>query len=241
MGRRRGPSPSKERREELKPKPEPKKLLFESEFDQEPVQYVGKKPPKMPSKAITLDGHDFFEALSALQKSVRRNKEGDALYWAYQLSQFNPIALWNRLKVFASEEVGLASPQTVLLVRALFENWRDVSLDKDGKLKSSGEGGLFIAHAVVVLCRAEKNSLAVNAACIMTILPKREVPDYALDRHTHRGKTMGRGWGHFFDVGAFRENLDKTIPDVYLEHVRKNIEKIYAKQMESKGKQEKGK
>ncbi len=174
----------------------------------------------MKSKPITPDGHDFFEALSALQKSVRRNKEGDALYWAYQLSQFNPKALWNRLKVFASEEVGLASPETVLLVRALYDNWQDIA-EKD-----SGERGLFIAHAVVALCRAKKSSLAVNAACIMTVLPKREIPDYALDRHTHRGKTLGRGWDHFFDEGAHRENLDETIPDIYMEHVRKHIEKI---------------
>lgn len=184
---------------------------------------------QMAQKAITLDGHDFFEALSALQKSVRRNKEGDALYWAYQLSQFNPVALWNRLKVFASEEVGLASPETVLLVRALYDNWQDIA-EKD-----SGERGLFIAHAVVALCRAKKSSLAVNAACIMTVLPKREVPDYALDRHTHRGKTMGRGWDHFFDVGAHRENLDETIPDIYLEYVRKNIEKINGTIHKAKG------
>jgi len=175
------------------------------------------------SKAVTENGHDFFEALSALQKSVRRNKEADALYWTYQLLNFNPVALWNRLKVFASEEVGLASPETVLLVRALYENWRDVQKSE------SREGGLFVAHAVVALCRAKKNSLAVNAACIMNILPKREVPDYALDRHTHRGKTMGRGWDHFFDVGAHRENLDEIIPDIYLEYVRRNIEKIVSK------------
>lgn len=181
------------------------------------------KPAKASSKAITENGHDFFEALSALQKSVRRNREGDALYWTYQLMGFNPMALWNRLKVFASEEVGLASPETVLLVRALYENWSDVQ--KSG----SREGGLFVAHAVVALCRAKKNSLAVNAACIMSILPKREVPDYALDRHTHRGKTMGRSWDHFFDIGAHRENLDETIPDIYLEHVRKNIEAIVEK------------
>ena len=181
------------------------------------------KKAKQSSKAVTPDGHDFFEALSALQKSVRRNKEGDALYWAYQLMQFNPVALWNRLKVFASEEVGLASAETVLLVRALYENWHDIK-DKD-----SGERGLYIAHAVVALCRAKKSSLVVNAACLMTVLPNREVPDYALDRHTHRGKTMGRGWEHFFDIGALRENLDENIPDIYQEHVRKNIEKIYGK------------
>lgn len=175
---------------------------------------------KQSSKADTPDGHDFFEALSALQKSVRRNKEGDALYWAYQVMQFNPVALWNRLKVFASEEVGLASPETVLLVRALYENWHD--------LKNSREGGLYIAHAVLALCRSKKSALAVNAACIMSILPKREVPDCALDRHTRRGKMKGQGWDHFFDVGAHRENLDENIPDIYMKHVRNNIEKIQA-------------
>jgi replication-associated recombination protein RarA len=184
------------------------------------VEWEAGEAEKPSSRAITDHGHDFFEALSALQKSVRRNKEADALYWAYQLSGFNPVAMWNRLKVMASEEVGLASPETVLLVRALYDNWQDV-----GK-GNPGEGGLFLAHAVVALCRAKKNSLAVNAACIMKVLPKREVPDYALDRHTYRGRNMGRGWDHFFDIGAHRENRDETIPDIYAEHVRKNIEKI---------------
>jgi hypothetical protein len=174
------------------------------------------------SMAQTKNGYDWHEVLSSLQKSVRRGIEGDALYWAYEASLFNPVALWNRLKVFASEEIGLASPETVLLVRALYDNWKDIS-------KGSNEGGLFIAHAVVAVCRAKKNSLVVNAACIMPILPKRDVPDYALDRHTIRGKEMGRGWDHFFDVGAHRENMDHSIPDIYLPYVRENIERIEGK------------
>ncbi|MFZ0736958.1 MAG: hypothetical protein WAM96_07675 [Candidatus Acidiferrales bacterium] len=163
--------------------------------------------------AITANGHDYFEALSALQKSVRRGLEEDALYWANELYQFNATALWNRLKVFASEEIALASPGTVLLIRALYENCQGQ--------KNPGESRLFLAHAVCALCRAKKNATVHCAAIIMRDLPKREIPDYALDKHTKRGKTKGRGMQHFFDVGILQNNVDESIPNIYLDRARK--------------------
>ena len=40
-----------------------------------------------------------------------------------------------------------------------------------------------------------------------------EIPDYALDKHTVRGKKMGRGWEHFFTEGTKLEN--QTVEDPY--------------------------
>ena len=178
------------------------------------LDWEEEKPDKgSSSKAITKNGHDFWEALSALQKSVRRGLEEDALYWANELHEFNPTALWNRLKVFASEEIALASPGTVILVRALYENFAEQ--DKPG------ESRLFLAHAICALCRAKKNATVHCAAMIMSDLPRREVPDYALDKHTHRGKLKGRGMQDFFDVGMLHNNVDESIPNIYLERAKK--------------------
>jgi len=44
------------------------------------------------------------------------------------------------------------------------------------------------------------------------------IPDWALDRHTRRGKALGRGWRHFFDVGA--QITPNPYPDEYREIVR---------------------
>src|SRR5712692_7372599 len=69
----------------------------------------------------TVGGYDFYEVLSALQKAVRRGDEKKALYWSHELylSDYAPH-LWTRLRVMASEDVGLADSSVAILVRALF-------------------------------------------------------------------------------------------------------------------------
>ena len=163
---------------------------------------------------LTPNGTDPYEAKSALQKSIRRGLEEDSLYWAAELATWNTESLWKRLRVMASEDIGLASPSAAIAVRALYESWRDAQ--KDGE----GEGRLFIMHAVLVLVRAKKSRI-VDHATICAFeggLEKRPVPDYALDRHTQRGRAKGRGYQHFFDVGAKLE--DCQLPDVYESRAR---------------------
>jgi replication-associated recombination protein RarA len=154
----------------------------------------------------TRNGTEPYEAKSALQKSIRRGLEDDALYWAAELAGWNPESLWKRLRVIASEDVGLASPSAALTVRSLYENWKDVQ--KDG----TDEGRLFITHAVLILVRAKKSRIVDHAtiAAFEGGLEERSVPDYALDRHTQQGRAKGRGYQHFFEVGAKLENCELT-------------------------------
>jgi replication-associated recombination protein RarA len=157
----------------------------------------------------TPHGIDPYEAKSALQKSIRRGLEEDALFWAAELAGWNTESLWKRLRVMASEDIGIASPSAALTVRCLYENWRDAQ--KEGE----GEGRLFITHAVLALVRSKKSRI-VDHATITAFeggLEERPVPDYALDRHTQRGRAKGRGYQHFFEVGAKLENCE--LPDAY--------------------------
>jgi replication-associated recombination protein RarA len=156
----------------------------------------------------TPNGYDPFEAKSALQKSIRRELEEDALYWSAELASWNPESLWRRLKVIASEDVGLAAPVAVS-VRVLYENWRESQ--KEG----SDEGRLFITHAVLLLVRAPKSRIVDHAAILAFGggFAKRLVPDYALDKHTLKGRSKGRRVRHFFEVGAKLENC--KLPDSY--------------------------
>ena len=68
---------------------------------------------------LTPKGYYLDEVISALQKEVRRGKEYEAVFWAVELESFNPKALWNRLKVIASEDVGVAEPHAPLIISAL--------------------------------------------------------------------------------------------------------------------------
>jgi replication-associated recombination protein RarA len=164
----------------------------------------------MKSAPTTKGGHDMFESLSALQKCIRRGQEEQALYWASELdiSGYSKH-LWNRLRIIASEDVGLAMPGAASIVRALYENWQDAPDNK-----------LWVVHATLMLVRAPKSRIVDHACCIFYNegRPTFDMPDFALDKHTHRGRKMGRGIDNFFDVGGVLAN--ETLPDPYKERAR---------------------
>jgi len=157
------------------------------------------------SKFGTINGHSLFECTSALQKSIRRGLVPDALYWAVELdlSHYGDY-LWGRLLTITSEDVGLAWPEGPAQIAALYAAWQ-----KFAKTEKDNDR-LFLVHAILLLCSAPKSRVVDNALiCEYTTHTdnKREVPDYAFDMHTQKGKSMGRGVDHFYDEGAM---IDRT-------------------------------
>jgi len=69
---------------------------------------------------------------------------------------------------------------------------------------------LFLVHAVLVLVRSKKSRVVDHSLITMYAgeRPELEIPDVALDKHTPKGKRMGRGFEHFFDEGGKLENCD---------------------------------
>jgi replication-associated recombination protein RarA len=166
----------------------------------------------------TPNGHLAGEVASALQKSIRRGLERESLYWASELygAGFGDYA-FRRLRIIASEDVGMADPMVAVQVRALSENFNDQRRhNKTSKSGSISGERLFLIQAVLVLVRAPKSRMVDHIA--MAIFegerPPMEMPDWALDKHTARGKRMGRGEDHFFEVGALIEN-ESDLPDPY--------------------------
>ena len=154
----------------------------------------------------TPKGYELHEVISALQKEIRRCNEYEAVYWAIELAAFNPTALWNRLRVIASEDIGIANPNASLLVDVLEKQYMAA-----GKNESSR---LFLVHAVLYLARSPKSRIVDNLLTVVyNTEEKLQIPDYALDKHTYRGKKMGRGWEHFFAEGAKLEK--QALEDPY--------------------------
>ena len=156
--------------------------------------------------APTPHGHDFGEAASALQKSIRRSLDDEAVYWAAQLDLGGyPHYVWRRLYVIASEDIGMAEPEAIVQVRALHSAWRELK-ENDKKGSQQANMRLFMAQAVMVLARARKSRLINDATQHWNDGEdhhfRREVPDYALDMHTKRGRQLGRGLKHFFDESS---------------------------------------
>jgi replication-associated recombination protein RarA len=174
-----------------------------------------KKPPVRFSEMRTPGGYLCGEVTSALQKAIRRGKEREALFWASELDLAGyGNYVFKRLRIIASEDVGLADPEAVLLTRALYENWLEAK-----KAKHEDAMPLFLAHAVLVLSRAKKSGVALYATLLFWEGDREamriEVPDYALDVHTARGRRMGRGRRHFVEEAGRLEN--ETLENPYFE------------------------
>ena len=149
----------------------------------------------------TLNGHRFDEALSALQKMIRRGNEREAMYWAIELEgQFNPH-LWNRLEVISHEDIGIAD----IAVSAAIPVWR--AQYKAFYDKKKGSSRLVLANTILAMCRAKKSRLAdeFQVVCYRDT-SVHAVPDVALDKHTLVGRSAGRGFDHFLAEGAVLAN-----------------------------------
>lgn len=105
------------------------------------------------------DGDQHYDILSAFQKSIRGSDENGALhYMARLIVAGDIISLCRRLLVIASEDVGLAFPNGIAIVKACVDSALQLGLP---------EARIPLAQAVIVLCTAPKSNsayLAINAA-----------------------------------------------------------------------------
>ena len=98
-------------------------------------------------------GYNLDEVISVIQKEIRRGNEYQAVYWALELESFNSKVLWNRLKIIATEDVGLANPTIPLLIFVLEKNYFDTYKRKNNLDK------LFLIHAILLLSRTPKSRI----------------------------------------------------------------------------------
>ena len=101
------------------------------------------------------DGDSHYDILSALQKSIRGSDENASLHYAGRLIQAGDLlSLTRRLLVIASEDVGLAYPMAVPIVKACVDSALQLGLP---------EARIPIAEAVVLLATAPKSNSAYLA------------------------------------------------------------------------------
>mgnify|MGYP003644401624 CR=1 FL=1 len=164
----------------------------------------------MSYQILTRKNYDFFECSSALQKSVRRGYERDALFFAIELyaSGYSKY-VWKRIFIMVSEDIGMANPDLPQRIQALYQNWQIISE------KNVGDGTLPIIHSILELCRSKK-SRHLDQAKVWALFTdyRPDVPDYALDTHTRRGKKMGRTLKFFKEEGSkINDELDFDNPN----------------------------
>jgi len=144
---------------------------------------------------VTKNGYPTDEVISAIQKDIRRGNTANAVYWAYELcisgKKFQK-KFWERMVTIAVEDVGFGNPLATVVINSLKNAfYTDVEHQDDSLIQA-----LF---AAAYLSRSTKDRFIDEIKnCLLMFPERKEIPDYALDKHTRRGKKMGRGDKHFW-------------------------------------------
>lgn len=111
------------------------------------------------SMSYDRDGDKHYDILSAFQKSIRGSDENAAIHYMARLIAAGDItSLCRRLLVIASEDVGLAYPMAVPIVKACVDSALQLGLP---------EARIPLAEAVILLATSPKSNsayLAINSA-----------------------------------------------------------------------------
>ena len=101
-------------------------------------------------------GEEHYNLISALHKSLRGSDPDAALYWLARMleSGEDPLYVVRRLIRFASEDVGMADPQALLVCVAAQQAVHFIGMP---------EGGLALAQVVVHLATAPKSNALYSA------------------------------------------------------------------------------
>ena len=112
----------------------------------------------MQHRALLYDkaGDQHYDTISALHKSLRGSDPDSALYWLARMLEAgeDPLYIVRRLIRFASEDVGMADPQALLICVAAQQAVHFVGLP---------EANLALAQAVVHLATAPKSNALYEA------------------------------------------------------------------------------
>ena len=150
------------------------------------------------------DGDSHYDILSALQKSIRGSDENAALHYAARLIEAGDIiSLSRRLLVIAAEDIGLAYPQAIPIVKACVDSAMQLGLP---------EARLPLGDAVILLATAPKSNsgiMAIDAA--LDDVRNKECGDFP--RHLQNKHLDGEG----AEVVGQHYLYPHNFPDHYVE------------------------
>ena len=162
----------------------------------------------------TVQGYDFFECRSAMQKAIRRADAAVAGYFALELwhSGYRDY-VWKRLFTISAEDCyGIITKE----IEALWQGHELVN-----KNKTEPKGRIFVSKAVLLLCECRK---CRDADHLQNLISARKdgdvemwindvrarpipIPPYTFDVHTRKGKKYGRTKEEFF-----RDEYEALVP-----------------------------
>ena len=146
-------------------------------------------------RALRYGDDEHYDVLSAFIKSIRGSDVDAGLYWLARMltAGEDPRLIARRLVILASEDVGMADPQGLVIADAAARAVEFVGMP---------EAQLNLAHAVTYLAAAPKSNSVTTAlgAAMQDVRdqPAGAVPPHLRDSHYPGAAKLGHGDGYVY-------------------------------------------
>lgn len=210
-------------------------LVVESEGDADPIVITDEKVTDRLQQnplAYDKDGELHYDIISAFIKSIRGSDPDAALYWLARMVEAgeDPAFIARRLVISASEDIGLANPNALLLANAAFDAVMKIGWP---------EGRIPLAEATVYLATSPKSNSAyagINTALeLVRQTGNLPVPLHLRNAPTRLMKQLGYGkdykYAHSY-AGNFvpQQFLPDEVKDSRLWHPQSNAQEAKLKE-----------
>lgn len=168
--------------------------------------------------AYDKSGDLHYDIVSALIKSIRGSDPDAAVYWLARMIEGgeDPVFIARRLVISASEDIGLANPNALLLANSCFDTVKNIGMP---------EGRIVLSQTAIYLATSAKSNSAYMAINDAIDLVKRTgnlpVPLHLRNAPTKLMKELGYGadykYSHNYeDNFVTQEYLPHQLSDVSL-------------------------
>ena len=135
------------------------------------------------------DGDSHYDILSAFQKSIRGSDPDAAVHYLARLVSAGDLpSICRRLLVISAEDIGLAYPQAISVVKACVDSALQLGFP---------EARIPLAEAVILLATAPKSNSAImaidSALGDIESMDTGDIPEHLKDSHYGGAKKLGHG------------------------------------------------
>ncbi len=165
------------------------------------------------TSAVRYGRDDHYDVISAFIKSMRGSDPDAAIYWLARMLEAGEDARFiaRRMVIFASEDVGMADPQALVVATSAAHALEFVGLP---------EAQLNLAQAVIHLATAAKSNssaLAIwNARSDIAAGALGEVPAHLRGSNYQGAKVLGHGTGYEYPHDHEHDELGAWVDQRYL-------------------------
>ena len=141
-----------------------------------------------------MDGDVHYNLLSAFQKSIRGSDPDAAIYYLARLIKGGDlISICRRLLVIASEDIGMAYPNAITIVKSCVDSAMQLGFP---------EARIVLAQATIVLASSPKSNssyMAINSALDdIDSMVQDDIPDHLKDSHYSGASKMSYGVDYLY-------------------------------------------